>query len=81
MSDFFKDYFKDLRHDKNHHLGLGDVRLTIAQQEELIAENQRLREALGEILNAASASGNLNGYEALDFIEREALEALKKISA
>ena len=27
--------FKQLRFDKNHHLGLGDIRLTIAQQEEI----------------------------------------------
>jgi hypothetical protein len=27
--------FEQLRFDKNHHLGLGDIRLTIAQQEEI----------------------------------------------
>lgn len=30
------DYFHTLRFDPNHHLGLGDIRLTIAQQEEII---------------------------------------------
>ena len=30
-----RDCFKQLRFDKNHHLGLGDIRLTIAQQEEI----------------------------------------------
>ena len=36
MSEFnIMDYFKSLRVDKNHHLGLGDIRLTIGQQEEL----------------------------------------------
>lgn len=30
------DYFHDLRHDENHHLGLGDIRLTIAQQEKIV---------------------------------------------
>lgn len=30
------EYFKKLRFDKNHHLGLGDIRLTIAQQDEII---------------------------------------------
>lgn len=29
-------YFKKLRFDKNHHLGLGDIRLTVAQQEMII---------------------------------------------
>lgn len=27
--------FEQLRFDKNHHLGMGDIRLTIAQQEEI----------------------------------------------
>jgi hypothetical protein len=30
------DYFHKLRFDPKHHLGLGDIRLTIAQQEEII---------------------------------------------
>ena len=30
-----RKYFEQLRFDKNHHLGLGDIRLTIAQQEEI----------------------------------------------
>lgn len=30
-----REYFKQLRFDKNHHLGLGDIRLTIGQQEEI----------------------------------------------
>ena len=31
-----KEYFERLRFDPNHHIGLGDIRLTIAQQEEII---------------------------------------------
>ena len=31
------DYFHTLRFDENHHLGLGDIRLTIAQQEEIVS--------------------------------------------
>jgi coproporphyrinogen III oxidase-like Fe-S oxidoreductase len=31
-----EDYFKKLRFDENHHLGMGDIRLTIAQQEEIV---------------------------------------------
>ena len=27
--------FEQLRFDKNHHLGLGDIRLTLGQQEEI----------------------------------------------
>jgi hypothetical protein len=30
-----RECFKQLRFDKNNHLGLGDIRLTIAQQEEI----------------------------------------------
>ena len=30
------DYFHTLRFDPKHHLGLGDIRLTVAQQEEII---------------------------------------------
>lgn len=30
-----RECFKQLRFDKNHHLGLGDIRLTIAQQDEI----------------------------------------------
>jgi hypothetical protein len=30
--DKLKEYFKNLRFDKNHHLGLGDIRLTIGQR-------------------------------------------------
>ncbi len=30
-----RECFKQLRYDENHHLGLGDIRLTIAQQEEI----------------------------------------------
>jgi hypothetical protein len=28
--------FEELRHNKNHHLGLGDIRLTISQQEDIV---------------------------------------------
>ena len=31
-----EEYFERLRFDPNHHTGLGDIRLTIAQQEEII---------------------------------------------
>ena len=32
-----EEYFRKLRFDENFHLGLGDVRLTIAMQEEVVA--------------------------------------------
>lgn len=35
--------FQKLRHDPDHHLGLGDIRLTVAQQDEIETEITRLR--------------------------------------
>ena len=47
------DFFEKLRKNKKYHLGLGDIRLTIAQQDEisklydkLLLENIRLEEEL-----------------------------------
>lgn len=34
------EYFEWFKFDRDHHLGLGDVRLTIAEQEELIKQIQ-----------------------------------------
>lgn len=31
-----KEYFSKLRHDPDHHLGLGDIRITIGMQEEIL---------------------------------------------
>lgn len=33
---WLQDYFANLRFEQAHHLGLGDIRLTIGQQEEII---------------------------------------------
>lgn len=41
-----ENYFKKLRFDKNHHLGLGDIRLTIAQQEEIIKEFKKMKKEI-----------------------------------
>ncbi len=37
-----EEYFRKLRFDENFHLGLGDVRLTIAMQEEVVAIAKRV---------------------------------------
>ncbi len=39
-------YFEQLRRDDNHHLGLGDVRLSVGQQEELATQDAEMREEL-----------------------------------
>lgn len=35
-------YFTELRFNDNHHLGLGDIKLTLAQQEEIINHCKKL---------------------------------------
>lgn len=35
--DRIEKYFKNLRFDENHHLGLGDIRITFAQQEQVLS--------------------------------------------
>jgi hypothetical protein len=37
ISNLVNIYFTKLRNDKNHHLGLGDIRLTLGQQEEILS--------------------------------------------
>ena len=36
LTDKIAKYFHDLRFDDNHHLGVGDIRITLAQQVEII---------------------------------------------
>ena len=45
-------YFHDLRHDPDHHIGLGDIRLTIAQQDDIADEIDRLRAELDAVAEA-----------------------------
>ena len=63
-----KEYFRKLRFDKNHHLGLGDVRLTIGMQEELIAKNAELLDALKKIYLCPDA-GIVNFIESKDMAQ------------
>lgn len=74
-----EDYFQELRFDKKHHLGLGDIRITIFQQELIIdmaeeyAESRAkevAREAFKAGLLANAADGELfeDGAEA-DFFD------------
>lgn len=42
MQDMSK-YFQRLRNNKHHHLGLGDVRLTLDQQEALVNTFETMR--------------------------------------
>jgi len=35
------DYFRAMRFDPAHHLGLGDIRLTIGQQDDLVVAAER----------------------------------------
>ena len=35
------DYFRAMRFDPSHHLGLGDIRLTLGQQDDLVVAAER----------------------------------------
>ncbi|MDA0768483.1 MAG: hypothetical protein O3A92_16860 [Verrucomicrobia bacterium] len=35
------DYFRVMRFDSKHHLGLGDIRLTLGQQDDLVVAAER----------------------------------------
>jgi hypothetical protein len=53
-NDRMEEYFRKLRFSKEHHLGLGDIRLTIAQQEELTTLHKKEVEELRTLLTYAS---------------------------
>ncbi len=66
-----RDEFNALRFDSAHHLGLGDIRLTIAQQEDIAArveaaeaEVQRLRQGLWDCFR--EAGGDTDGNDTPD---------------
>ena len=48
------EYFRSLRHNANFHLGLGDVRLTLAMQEEIIALANRVASQQMRAVDAAT---------------------------
>lgn len=59
MSEQVPDYpwplpFKAMRHDKSHHLGLGDIWLTVAQQDEIEAYVNMLEARVEELEKALS---------------------------
>ena len=37
-ADILRKFFHDLRFDKDHHLGIGDVRVTFGQQEDIVSK-------------------------------------------
>lgn len=51
-----KAFFRKLRFDNNHHLGLGDVHLTLGQQEDIIAAFEKLAAKLEVAESAAKAA-------------------------
>jgi hypothetical protein len=44
-----KEYFRNLRFDEKHHLGLGDIRITYAQQEDIIAFVNKLVKKINKL--------------------------------
>jgi hypothetical protein len=65
--------FKELRHDPSHHLGLGDVRLTIRQQEEIEAEIAAIRADL-----EASLQTNRDIHDQLNRSRQDRMELLSE---
>ena len=64
-----EEYFRNLRVDKNFHLGLGDVRLTIAMQEEVVAIAKRVasqQSVQADICPTCRGTGKI--YGEFDFI-------------
>ena len=56
-----EEYFKELRFNADHHLGLGDVRLTIAQQEELVKQVQL--DAIEETVKLCAENARMGNTE------------------
>ena len=51
-SSFLKNQFRDYRFDESIHLGLGDIRLTIGMQEEIVEEAEKQDAKLEEAVAA-----------------------------
>jgi hypothetical protein len=69
-----EEWFKKLRFDDNHHLGLGDIRLTIGQQEEILAAlAEKEREIRGYEQRAMDADEAMINDE---FVLKEQIAAL-----
>lgn len=61
-------YFEQLRFDKNHHLGMGDIRLTIGQQEEICALLER-QEDIAFIENTIRANSQPQTEWEVEFVD------------
>lgn len=75
-----KALFSRLRHNPKHHLGLGDIRLTIAQQDEIISAQEVSRtriEDLEKVLHQIAMTGG-NAREAAFRMQDIALATLTK---
>lgn len=65
-------FFNNLRHSKKHHLGLGDIRIPLSQQEEIVEYVQGLENALD---NAIEHLSDLM-WNRLNYTENEIADAL-----
>ena len=81
------DWFRNLRFDKNHHMGMGDIRLSIDQQEQLTAALAQARadvEVLLRYVDDTAGWGDQKLFESRDDAYemasdiREAWNALSK---
>ncbi len=67
--------FETRRHHKDFHLGLGDIRLTIGDQESIVAEIDRLR-----VENEVLHDLNVNNTVALGRLQAESTARLQRIA-
>jgi hypothetical protein len=77
ITDFnLESCFQQLRFDPNHHLGLGDIRLTLAEQEEIV---ERIEQKLikHDIMQGARVLMWLGQWR--DKLPIEAIHALQDI--
>jgi hypothetical protein len=74
------EYFNDLRHNSAHHLGMGDIRITQGQQDEIIAEFDRLSAAL-ESIAGSSMSHFVDYRHAYSRSREKAIAALANVKS
>ena len=66
-----KEYFKNLRFSPAHHLGGGDIRLTIGQQEEIETELTAMRTALSQVATNLGNGSVVSPDAGVEFMTRD----------
>jgi hypothetical protein len=66
-------WFRGLRFNEAHHLGLGDIRLSIGQQDEIAAEFALLRKA---VLQLARYVTGMSALSAIAYLDEDVLQLI-----